>query len=277
MAASGLYDGSTCDEQQEDGDWEVPLQFDDPFATQQQQQPVTAIGNFTLAVGADVSQSFQFAPLPSPPKIGSRRMTAKDYAENTQRAVFNLYKDYFDQHVYPAGHTGLRRVVFFHHAGFPLSLMFPVRFTYAGVTFVNLLQAYVYYKALMFGDEVTAHMVLLTDDPQNVLSLSKVVKNHARVHHTYFKTWFVMNFDKVMMERVFADGVCVDLLAATRGRELVYALSRDGFLGAGKSVKEAKESPGDWGMNVIGKLWMQIREKLQMSEQVHDKKYFTSK
>lgn len=148
-----------------------------------------------------------------------------------------------------------------------------------------------HHKALLFNDAVTAAQVLTTKSPKAVRALGRQVPNYSdEVWHAHrsriVEEANVLKFttppviDAASTKDVpgalrgsgnpdaapVGDGGLRALLLATGERELVEASPMDKIWGVGFGAERAESERERWGLNLLGKALMSVREKLRAEE-----------
>lgn len=126
-----------------------------------------------------------------------------------------------------------------------------------GETFFSSEQLFQYRKAIEFGDEVIAGLILSTDSPRKAKSLGKSVKGFNREH------WDSISYNimKECVEEKFNQNPrLLNELLKWKGGEFVEASPRDRRWGIGFSEDKALQNKDKWGMNWLGKILTEIRD-----------------
>lgn len=156
-------------------------------------------------------------------------------------------------------------MTFFFGAENPLSNWHPSVFTVNGIQFCNNEQFMMYCKARLFGDEATAAKILAAKTPREHKALGRQVTN------------FVESIWKDKCESYVRQGCyakfsqnpkLLQFLLDTQSTELVEASPFDKVWGVGLAesdpcILDKKNWPGQ---NLLGKVLMQVRAKLQSEE-----------
>jgi ribA/ribD-fused uncharacterized protein len=131
-----------------------------------------------------------------------------------------------------------------------------------------------YQKALLFNDPEVGAEVLTTTSPKTVKALGRKVRN-------FDEGVWVANRERIVRQ----GNVCkftlavrpedaVDLkakLLATADKKLVEASPLDRIWGVGFGPKNAEANRAKWGLNLLGKALMEVREELRKGD-VEEKK-----
>ncbi|KUJ08019.1 DUF1768-domain-containing protein [Mollisia scopiformis] len=128
-------------------------------------------------------------------------------------------------------------------------------------------------KALLFSDPTIAAQILTTTSPKAQKALGRKVKNfeqkvweEERERIVEEGTWLKFRYG---VDRGELEGEGVSLrerLVGTGERELVEASPMDRIWGIGFTEKRAGEMRDKWGMNLLGKALMKVRERLRAEE-----------
>lgn len=130
-----------------------------------------------------------------------------------------------------------------------------------------------YRKALHFQDYPTASAILREADPRKQKGLGRKVKNFDA------KVWDEVK-EKVVEEGnwwKFTKGeegglVLGRLLRETGDSELVEASPFDRVWGVGFDAEIAEERRDEWGLNLLGKALMRVRERLREGKEKEKEK-----
>jgi len=140
----------------------------------------------------------------------------------------------------------------------------------AGVTYKyeNAEQFMMHRKALLFApDDPTAHAILSPNSPaphpRKLRELGREIPNFSDAiwHKHRFEIVVEGNYLKFMQNP--------DLkaqLLATGQREIVEASPRDKIWGVGYGAKNASANRRNWGLNLLGKAIMEVRERIRTEE-----------
>lgn len=118
------------------------------------------------------------------------------------------------------------------------------------VTYANVEQRMMHYKALLMGDKATAKKIMGTTDPKSIKALGRAVKNYDEGR------WGTVRFEVVRDALVAKFGQNRELfkmLMETDGR-FAEASPYDKIWGIGMRASEAAKDPANWkGQNLLGK------------------------
>lgn len=134
------------------------------------------------------------------------------------------------------------------------------RFTHKGKTFSNSEQAFMWEKAILFGDNKTADLVLRTSNPREVKKLGR------QVHPFDSVKWDKMKFDlmyEVNLSKFSQNEEMKKKLLA--GENFVEASPYDAIWGIGmKETDAGVNDPRNWkGQNLLGKVLDKVNETLK--------------
>ncbi|KAK5663678.1 hypothetical protein OQA88_4109 [Cercophora sp. LCS_1] len=150
-----------------------------------------------------------------------------------------------------------------------------------GVVYRSAEHYMMYHKALVFDDPETGAEILAADHPRQVKALGRKVRgfdddkwkqNRERIVQdgTRFK------FTRAVSEEGLRLGMTEDaplvgmslrgLLLSTGTRELVEASPLDKIWGVGFSPSKAGANRARWGLNLLGKILMQVREEFRKED-----------
>ncbi|KAL8733784.1 MAG: hypothetical protein Q9181_003452 [Wetmoreana brouardii] len=136
------------------------------------------------------------------------------------------------------------------------------------MTFRTTEQYLMYHKAMLFKDQETADQIMLAPTPRKQKALGRKVKNFNG------KVW------DAHREQIVEDGnwnkFCDskdasklrDMLLETGDRELVEASPFDRIWGIGYGANCAKENHSDWGLNLLGKALMRVRDRINAEKNI---------
>jgi ribA/ribD-fused uncharacterized protein len=146
--------------------------------------------------------------------------------------------------------------------GSELSNWHPCNFKYKEHIFHNSEQAFMWEKAMYFGDHETASMILACPTPSVAKKLGRKVKNFDKT------VWLTAGYE-AMLNVNYAKfdqnkGLKSSLLS-TENKTIVEASPYDVIWGIGLHWEDDKVlDESQWrGMNLLGKVLMEVREILQ--------------
>jgi hypothetical protein len=139
----------------------------------------------------------------------------------------------------------------------------PAPFTYKENQFYNSEQAFMWEKALCFGDTETADQILETSNPRTAKDLGRLVKNYDE------KVWETKRFDamlNVCMAKFSQNPDRLKTLLSTGNRTIVEASPYDKVWGVGMhwTDDEILDEKNWKGLNLLGKVLIQVREHLRV-------------
>ena len=152
--------------------------------------------------------------------------------------------------------------VFFYGGVF--SNWYPCRYNnikYKGITFFNSEQAFMWEKAIYFGDMETAAKIVKTPNPKENKALGRLVKGFDA------SKWAEVSFD-IMVDVNYAkfsqNFGLRNILTGTEDKILVEASPHDTIWGIGIGIDNYDcYDESKWkGQNLLGKALMKVREKL---------------
>lgn len=136
-----------------------------------------------------------------------------------------------------------------------------------------------YQKAMLFEDEEVAEEILAADHPRKVKALGRKVKDFTEKKWTYNREEIVrkgnvLKFTRAVTEEGFCkgeDGAPIDgslkaMLLATGDKEIVEASPLDRIWGVGYGPKNAPARREKWGLNLLGKALMEVRDTLRAQD-----------
>ena len=152
------------------------------------------------------------------------------------------------------------KYVFFWGSEF--SNWFECDFTYKLHKFKNSEQAFMWEKAIYFGDKETAEKILVTPSPNQNKKLGRKVKNFNA------EEWLRVGYDimvAVNMAKFEQNEKLRQILLSTEDRIIVEASPYDTIWGIGLYWEDDRVlDENKWrGQNLLGKALMEVREKLR--------------
>ena len=152
------------------------------------------------------------------------------------------------------------KYVFFWGSEF--SNWFECDFTYKLHKFRNSEQAFMWEKAIYFGDTETAEKILVTPSPNQNKKLGRKVKNFNS------NVWLREGYEimiAVNMTKFSQNSRLKAILLSTENKILVEASPYDQIWGIGLYWEDDRVlDERNWkGMNLLGKALMEVREKLR--------------
>ncbi|KIJ23017.1 hypothetical protein M422DRAFT_276491 [Sphaerobolus stellatus SS14] len=132
------------------------------------------------------------------------------------------------------------------------------------IGYENAEQYMMHRKGLLFApdDNITAS-ILETTDPKAIKALGRLVPDFDETVWLEKRYQIVIdgNYLKFSQNKELKDK-----LLATGNRELVEASPMDRIWGVGFGWKNAEKQRGRWGLNLLGKALMEVRDKLRAEE-----------
>ena len=137
-----------------------------------------------------------------------------------------------------------------------------------------------YQKAMLFGDAEVAAEILVAEHPRTVKGLGRKVRNFDEKKWVKARDAIVckgnlLKFTTAVTEEGFRkgtsskaedipliEGSLKEMLIATGDKEIVEASPYDRIWGVGFTAKDADQNRKRWGLNLLGKALMQVREEL---------------
>lgn len=121
------------------------------------------------------------------------------------------------------------------------------------------------HKAHLFAPGETSYLteILATTDPKMQRALGRTIPNFTD------EVWHAHRYGIVVEGsylKFTQDGESKGILLGTGERELVEASPRDRIWGVGFGAKNAGGRRKDWGLNLLGKALMEVRERIRTEE-----------
>jgi hypothetical protein len=150
--------------------------------------------------------------------------------------------------------------VYFWHGEF--SNWHKCQFRYKKLNFYNTEQAFMWEKAVCFGDMEAAALIMKTPDPAEAKRIGRTVKNFQD------EKWAIVSFSvmaAVNFEKYNQHPYLRSKLFATGNKTLVEASPVDKIWGVGLHWKDDQIlDENNWkGMNLLGRALMYVREQLK--------------
>jgi ribA/ribD-fused uncharacterized protein len=143
-----------------------------------------------------------------------------------------------------------------------LSNWYPAKFRYKGITFANSEQAFMWEKAMFFGDMNAAQLIYKETRPNVAKAIGRKVKGFDA------EKWLTASY-KIMVDVVYAkfsqNSNLKDVLLSTGDKTIVEASPYDTIWGIGMHWEDDRVlDEKNWrGQNLLGKALMEVREKLR--------------
>lgn len=148
---------------------------------------------------------------------------------------------------------------FFYQARDVFSQWHPSRFEINQIVFSNAEQAMMYYKAKLFKDEHSAKLILETTDPSTIKRLGRQVKNF---NESTWKSHRERIVTQINLAKFSQNPSLQTALLSTGDKILVEASPYDKIWGIGYAKKDAMSNVDKWGLNLLGKCLMKVRQQL---------------
>ena len=153
------------------------------------------------------------------------------------------------------------KYTFFWETKYVFSNWHPAKFVMNGIKFGNSEQAFMYYKAKLFGDEYSMEKILKNSDPRKVKQLGREISGFDEKiwDENKFQIMYNVNYAKYSQNPKM-----LNKLISTKGTNLVEASPFDNIWGIGLFEIDAKRlSPNLWpGKNLLGKVLDKVRDDL---------------
>ena len=152
------------------------------------------------------------------------------------------------------------KYVFFWGSEF--SNWFECRFKYKNLNFYNSEQAFMWEKAMFFGDTVTAALILKTPSPSQCKKLGRIVLNFKA--DVWLREGYVIMI-AINIAKFSQNSKLKAILHSTEDKIIVEASPYDTIWGIGLYHDDDRcLDIRNWkGMNLLGKALMEVREKLK--------------
>lgn len=130
-----------------------------------------------------------------------------------------------------------------------------------GITFTSVEQYMMYYKSMVFCDELTADKILSTDNVAEIKSLGRMVSNYDDNYWNGVRQIIVYNG---LLEKFSQNKNLKKLLKSTEDAVLAECAVKDCIWGIGLSMKDPDRfDRNKWrGQNLLGYALMMVREHL---------------
>lgn len=130
-----------------------------------------------------------------------------------------------------------------------------------GITFSSVEQYMMYYKSMVFCDELTADKILSTDNVAEIKSLGRMVSNYDDNYQNGVRQIIVYNG---LLEKFSQNKNLKKLLKSTEDAVLAECAVKDCIWGIGLSMKDPDRfDRNKWrGQNLLGYALMMVREHL---------------
>jgi len=155
------------------------------------------------------------------------------------------------------------KYVFFWNS--ELSNWFPVKFRYKNITFFNSEQAFMWEKAVYFGDIETANLILKTSNPRDNKALGRKIKDFDA------NKWLIAGYPimiAVNMAKFGQNSRLKSVLLSTGDKTIVEASEHDIVWGVGLHWSDDRVlDEKNWrGQNLLGKALMCVRDEIRKNQ-----------
>jgi ribA/ribD-fused uncharacterized protein len=145
--------------------------------------------------------------------------------------------------------------------GSEFSNFYSCKFTYKGIEFLNSEQAFMWEKAIYFGDVSIGADILNAKTPGKAKALGRQVEGFDS------KKWMEVCFDfmvNVNIAKYASDPYLKDILLSTGNKTIVESSPEDTIWGIGLHTDDDRVlDESKWrGMNLLGKALMEVRKRL---------------
>lgn len=146
-----------------------------------------------------------------------------------------------------------------------LSNWYLSQFTVDGITFSSMEQYMMYKKAEVFGDTVTANLIMRNTDVAQIKALGRKVRNYNETIWTGVRQIIVYNG---LIAKFSQSHKLRNMLLATKGKVLAECAVQDKIWGIGLSMTDSSRyNIEQWrGQNLLGFTLMMVREHLLSQE-----------
>ena len=136
---------------------------------------------------------------------------------------------------------------------------YPIQFDYKGHTFQNSEQAFMWEKAVFFGDREIAEQILETPNPGNNKALGRMVSDFDP------EKWMDVCLDIMIEVNMAKWSLMKNDMIATGDKIIVEASPYDRIWGIGlKPQDDSVLDERNWdGLNLLGKALMKVRDNLK--------------
>lgn len=141
----------------------------------------------------------------------------------------------------------------------PLSNWYKQQFIHKGITFNCSEQAFMYEKALLFGDRETAAEILKAEHPSEQKALGRKILRFDDRTWDKFKYDIVKDILRSKFSTILANK---NFLKSLKGKIIVEASPFDRVWGIGYEEHNAMDNIDDWGENLLGKILTELSEEL---------------
>jgi ribA/ribD-fused uncharacterized protein len=138
-------------------------------------------------------------------------------------------------------------------------------FAYKGISFVSSEQAFMWEKAMTFGDHFMGAQIMAQQEPSKIKTLGRSIKNFKE------DVWALHRYNIMVdiLTAKFGQNQAIQaILLGTGAAELAEASSRDQIWGIGFTAASAEANRGRWHLNLLGKALVEVRVRLGGHEAV---------
>lgn len=141
--------------------------------------------------------------------------------------------------------------------------------TYEGKQFCSSEQVFMYMKARLFCDEITANKILYTSNQREIKALGREVKNFDQAKWDANKYDFMLKANKL---KLLQNPKIMNILRDTKDEIICEASPYDKVWGIGIGPDDPKvDDINNWqGENLLGKVLMDIRDADRINLYIHD-------
>ncbi|KAK1755176.1 hypothetical protein QBC47DRAFT_382960 [Echria macrotheca] len=144
-----------------------------------------------------------------------------------------------------------------------------------GIVYKSAEHYMMYHKAHLFSDQTTASTILAAPHPREVKALGRSVSNFSesvwKAHReAIVRRGSLLKFSTPHNVITGNDGAPTslkELLLGTGDRELVEASPLDRIWGVGFSPAKAEANRARWGLNLLGRALMSVRDELRREDE----------
>ncbi len=140
-----------------------------------------------------------------------------------------------------------------------MSQWWPSPFCSENINFTCAEQYMMFKKALLFGDRDSAAMIRNTNDLFTMQAIGRAVKNFDEKKWRSHREQVVLEATRL---KFTSSDFFKNLLLGTADSELVEASPKDRIWGIGYDRNSAEKHRHEWGLNLLGRALMQVREEL---------------
>ncbi|KAJ1538599.1 hypothetical protein HK405_013667 [Cladochytrium tenue] len=148
-----------------------------------------------------------------------------------------------------------------------LAQWYPSRFTdpTTATEYANAEQYMMHRKAVLFGDQQVAAEILATEDPRTIMALGRRIARYDEATWTENRSAIVRDGNLLKFGQ---NEELRKLLLETGDSVLVETSPMDRIWGVGFGHRVAASQRDRWGLNLLGKALMEVREQLRLAGNV---------